>query len=397
MDGGEGPDVEPVVPSEALEGPGAPGSGASGIWARALRTAVVPWTLARVVVLGALGVADELAGRAHPAQAVVVRAHEGLLGWDAGWYEAIAAHGYAGAGHQSLRFFPLVPAVARLVAVLPGVGVGAGLIMVSNGSALAATALLVVLVRRETGDKALAQRSAWLLCLAPPAFVLVMGYAEATLLALSVAAFLALRAERWWWAASFGVLAGLTRPLGLLLVLPALIEAWRGWSTDRRGRRVARVGAVLAPVLGTAAFLGWVGWRYHDALAPFRIQLAAGARGGLADPAVTLAHAASGLVHGHHVDQGLHVPWVVLAVVLTVVAFRHFPVSYGALAAAVVVVSLSASNLGGFERYALSAFPLAMAGASLCRDGRVERATYVVAAAGLAGYAVLAFTNLYTP
>jgi len=254
-----------------------------------------------------------------------------------------------------------------------------------------------VLVRRETGDDALARRSAWLLCLAPPAFVLVMGYAEATMLMLAVATFLALRAERWWWAVAFGVLAGMARPLGILLAVPALVEACRGASTTRAGERAARAGAVLAPVLGTAAYLGWVGWRYHDALAPFRVQLAAGARGGLSDPLVTFAHAVSRLVHGHHVDQALHLPWVVLAVALTVVAFRRFPSSYGALAAAVVAVSLSASNLDGFERYALSAFPLAMAGASLCCDGRVERAVYVVAAAGLAGYAVLAFTNLYTP
>ena len=46
---------------------------------------------------------------AKPSAAVATRVHEGLLGWDVGWYETIARHGYAGAGHVSLRFFPSCP------------------------------------------------------------------------------------------------------------------------------------------------------------------------------------------------------------------------------------------------------------------------------------------------
>jgi len=40
---------------------------------------------------------------------------------------------------------------------------GAALLGVANGSALLATALLAVLVRRETGDATLARRTIWLL------------------------------------------------------------------------------------------------------------------------------------------------------------------------------------------------------------------------------------------
>jgi hypothetical protein len=369
-------------------------------WARfpwALRVAVVPWVLARVVVLGALAVAHELATRGRPSAAVVARVHEGLLGWDAGWYEAIARHGYAGSGHESLRFFPLLPAAARALALVPGIDVGAALVILANGCALGATVALAVLVRRESGDESLARRAAWLLCLAPPAFTLVMGYAEATLLLLAAGVFLALRGRRWWWAAGLGLAAGLTRPTGVLLAVPALIEALRGLGAASGRERLGRLSAVAAPVLGAGAFLGWVGWRYHDALAPLRIQEGAAHRGGFADPFTTLAHDLSFLVHGRHLGEALHLPWALLAVALTVVALRRFPASYGALGAAVVVVALTGSNLDGFERYALSAFPLAMAGASLCRDALVERAVYALAAAGLAGYAVLAFTNLYTP
>jgi len=381
-----------------------PGTGAAarpasagGGWRWAARTAAVPWATARVVVLGTLVVAHELVTRGKPLATVAAHVHEGLLAWDAGWYEAIARHGYAGAGHDSLRFFPLVPLVVRALSYVPGVGVGAALLVVSNVSAFVGVALLAALARRETGDAVLARRAAWLMCLAPPAFTAVMGYAEGTLLVLTVGTVLALRARAWWWAAGLGLLAALTRPPGVLLVVPAVVEACRGWRAAPRAERVARVAAAAGPAVGFGAFLGWVGWRYGDALAPLRVQQQGTLRGGLSDPLRTLAHDASLLVHGSHLSEAMHLPWAVLAAALVVVALRRWPVSYGAFAAALVVVALTAANLDGFERYALSAFPLVLAGASVTNGPRTERVVMALAAAGLVLYSLLAFTGLYVP
>jgi hypothetical protein len=149
--------------------------------------------------------------------------------------------------------------------------------------------------------------------------------------------------------------------------------------------------------VGTGAFLGWVGWRYGDALTPLRLQAEGAHHGHLVDPLVTLAHDASYLAHGHHLGEGLHLPWVLLAVGLVVVAFRSWPASYGAFAVAVMAVALTGSNLDSFERYALSAFPLVLAGVTLTADERVLRVVLVLSAAGLVGYALLAFANLYVP
>src|SRR5580698_1448456 len=88
-------------------------SSAVRLWDRlpeSLREALLPFAVARVVVLGALGLAHFVVDRTHPANAATVfRVHQGLLGWDAGWYESIARVGYQPLGLQSLRFFPLVP------------------------------------------------------------------------------------------------------------------------------------------------------------------------------------------------------------------------------------------------------------------------------------------------
>ena len=64
-----------------------------------LREAVLPFLVARVVVLGALGLAHFVVDRTHPSTpGVAARVHAGLLGWDAGWYESIARVGYAPLG-----------------------------------------------------------------------------------------------------------------------------------------------------------------------------------------------------------------------------------------------------------------------------------------------------------
>jgi hypothetical protein len=391
----------PQARSEGVGSSGRPDTGGPDVrgarvwWA--LRVSIVPWVVARVVVGAALGVAHLLASGGHVSATAAARIHQGLLGWDAGWYESIARHGYAGAGHASLRFFPLFPLLARGVSEVPGVGVGTAVVVVANLCAFVGTVVLVGLVRFETGDENSGRRAAWLVCLAPAAFTYVMGYAEGTLLVLSAGMFFALRARRWWWAAALGLAAGLTRPIGALLLIPALVEALRGLRAATIGDRAARVAAVMAPAAGTGVFLGWVGWRYGDGLAPLRLQEEGAHHGRLADPLVTLGHDASFLAHGHHLGEGLHLPWVLFVVFLVVVTFRSWPASYGAFAVAVLAVALTGSNLDSFERYALSAFPLVLAGATLTASPRVLRVVLVVSSAGLAAYSLLAFANVYVP
>ena len=166
-------------------------------WGRlpeSLRAALPPYVVARVIVGGALGLAHFVVDRTHPATAgVAARVHEGLLGWDAGWYETIARHGYGPLGRESLRFFPALPLLTHVLAWVPGIGDGTALLVVANAAALAATAMLYVLVRREVADPAVARRAVWILSLLPAAFVLVMGYAESVLLVAALGCFLALR------------------------------------------------------------------------------------------------------------------------------------------------------------------------------------------------------------
>jgi hypothetical protein len=384
---------------------GRPGGGPGGLVRRgwgALRVVLLPFVLARAIVLSALGVAHLVLANSHPQNpGMALRVHQGLLAWDGGFYEAIARFGYRPFGHQALRFFPLFPLAGRALADATGIGVGASLVVIANLAALAGTALVVVLVRRETGDTALASRTAWLLCLAPPAFTFVFGYAEGLLLLFVAACFLALRPAAagrpaWVWAALFGYAAALTRPLGVLLVLPVAVVGFRRWRQAGAAERLGGALALGAPVLGLVTFLAWSADAFGDFWLPLRVQTSAGHHGGLSDPVRTLVDDAKGALH-HHIGTALHVPWVLLVLVLLVVCWRRLPVAYSAFATGVVLVALSGTNLDSFERYALSAFPLVIAAATLLAHRSLERVVLVLSAAGLAAYALLALLNVSVP
>jgi hypothetical protein len=363
---------------------------------RDLRAAVVPWALARVLVVGSLALTrfgvDHLEGAERPVQL-----NQGLFAWDAAFYRDVAEHGYGAVGSGALRFFPLVPLLARGLSVVFLGNDAAALLVITNGSALVLGALIYRLARLETGDTRLAVRAAWFAAVFPPAMALVLGYAEATFMALTVAMFLALRSRRFEWAIPFALLAGLARPLGVLLAIPAAIEAARQWRGAPARDQLARVGAVLAGPVGSGLYLVWVRYAYGDAWLPLSIQNDRSHRGGFVDPFTRVFDGISDLIHGDRFGSGLHVLWAALFVALIVVLLLRLPLSYGAYGAAVVIVNLSARNLDSFERYAMSAFPLVLAVALITARPDVERPVLVVSAAGLVGYSVLGFLGVYVP
>ena len=364
-----------------------------------LIVAVPPWIVARVLVLGALAVAHFLVNNLHVHDpAVVAQVHQGLFAWDAGFYRGIAEHGYefGAVRHDAVRFFPLLPLAARGLGTVLGGRADVALLLIVETSALVLGALVHHLVLSEGRDPATARRATWLMALFPSAFVLVLGYAEAPALAFAVGAFLALRARRWWWAAGLCLLCALTRPLGVLLVVPAAVEAGR-LLRSRRRLRPGVAAAVLGAPVGLAVFLVWSWRRYGDFLLPVRVQTAATHRGAVVDPFTAIFHEGRGILQGHHVGSALHVPWAIVLVALTVVCFRRWPASYGAFAAAVLAVALSSKNLDSLERYALGAFPLVLTLADLVAAEWLDRAVLVLSAAAFEGYALLAFLNAYVP
>lgn len=355
----------------------------------AWRLVLAPWVVSRLVVLVALLVVVLTPGPL--PKAGNAPGARGLWVWDAGWYRGIAESGYEGhvEGERVLRFFPLLPLLGRVLEPVVG-SVDAALLTVSALGAFAYAVLLVRLARLELGDEGAARRLAWLALLVPGAGVLVLAYTEPVSGALAVAFFLALRTNRPWLAVPLGILSGLARPTGLLLAAPAALEMLRHVRPARARTLLAWSAAVLSPLLGTALYCGWVGWRYGSPLLPYSVQASGELRGGIA--VSPFAHLFRTAPYG--LDWRLQLGLLGLAVVLLALAARRLPVSYAAWSLLVLAAALTSTHGRSLPRYVAGAFPLLMV-LALFTGNRRELPTILVAA-GIFGYvAYLGFAGGY--
>jgi len=207
---------------------------------------------------------DEMVRPYRGVMPIVGGAAELLLGvwqrFDANWYLHIATQGYT-PGDGTTVYFPLYPALMRLLGdLLAGNHLVAGLI-ISTVAYAGALYYLFVLTRRELGGEA-ARRATVYLALFPTAFFFLAVYNESLFLLLVLAAFYYARQDRPWLAGGLGFLAALTRLQGVILLLPL------GWILLRhKGFQWRMLGwtglsALLVP-LGTILFLAfqryWMG------------------------------------------------------------------------------------------------------------------------------------------
>jgi hypothetical protein len=353
-----------------------------------LTDVLASWVAARLAVLGAYGLTVFLA----------LPGRQGLLGWDAAYYASIADHGYPGDAPEVTRFFPLVPLLARAVATVPGVSTGVALLVVANVGALVYAVLLHRLARDEGMDDAAAARAVWLMALAPPAFVLVMGYAEAVYGALAVAFLAALRRRAWWQAAAAGALAGTCRPLAVILVAVALVEAARGLRGTSWREVVERLVAVLAPAVGTGAYLAYIGARTGQPLLPFTVQSDPHFRGEIIGNPFSVAYElVNGALDGNSIGSGLHVLWLLVYLVLLLVMARTLPAAYTVLAGLTLALAATSGGMNSLERYAWSAFPFVLLLARITSKPWIFLLTLTASMAGLVGYALLTFAGRYVP
>ncbi len=378
-------------PSGSDHGPGRP-------FVHDVVAAVPSWLTARVLVLAALAASHPLQSRYRPLESAARRVREGLLAWDGDWFRDIAEQGYAALPRPGLRYFPLFPTLGRGLSVLLFSNVGLSLVLLANLFALLAGAGLHRLVLQERGDERLARRAVWMLALAPPSFVLVMGYTESLAILLAVVTFVALRRRHWGWAAVGGYLSGLARPLGVLLSIPAAVEVLPQLRRGPLRRRLAALLPVGAPVAGCLTYLAWVGVRFGDPLLPYTSQQTPEFRGGFANPLVTLVKTAGELVTGGFATKNVpHLPWALLLIALVVVVCRRWPPSYGAFAVATLVVALSTERLGSLERYGFACFPVILAAATLATSDRAHRVVLAISGGLMTIYATLTFMGLYIP
>jgi Dolichyl-phosphate-mannose-protein mannosyltransferase len=240
------------------------------------------FVLARVIVVACAAAAETITTPdPHGPGGSLLRADDrpvvgSLTGWDAVYYLDIAAEGYRAGPingpYPAVVFFPLYPATTAAVSPLVGGDLVVAGLLVANLASLVGLVGAYLLARRALSERG-ALLAVALVALQPGAVAFSMAYSDGLFLALSVFTFLLSTSDRRGARVAtgiLGILCGLTRLQGALLVLPLLITYWRA---DGGRIRVSWLTA-LGPVLGLVAYCGFLGATLGDPLAPISAQIA---------------------------------------------------------------------------------------------------------------------------
>ena len=196
----------------------------------------------------------------------------GRMTWDGGYYRILATDGYPaplahGVGSGDLKlyaFYPLYPLVVRALMQITSMQVQVVAPVVSVVCATAAVCLLVVWMRRRVGVPGAAGAVLGLV-MWPASPVFQMAYTEGLAMLLLVGCLWALSERRYAWFVGAAISLSVTRALGLVIAVVALVHLFQCWRNGERGHRLR--GPVVAAVAGVGCVAIWpvfAGFRAHD-------------------------------------------------------------------------------------------------------------------------------------
>jgi Gpi18-like mannosyltransferase len=284
--------------------------------------------------------------------------------WDSGWYLNITQQGYKASdiisNQSNIVFFPLYPYLVRFISYLiPSSLRTSGKLLIigillSNLFFLIALVMLYKLVNKLFNNRSIARRSVWYLLLFPTSFIFSCFYTEATFLLLSVGVFYAAAQEKWVIASLLGCLLALSRPLGVLIVIPL---AWiylekRNWKF--RKIRADMAWFILIPI-GLLAFLIYAYSLTGDFFAPLHAQ-AAWSRNSITTPWQILFNP-TGLNYTYfiiRIDQAL----TIVFVVLSLISLKHLSsANYGIYSLILILFPPLTGTLISQSRFLAVVFP----------------------------------------
>ena len=274
----------------------------------------------------------------------------------------------------SYAFFPFYPLMIRIFAFpLQILGMNpiatatlAG-VMVSALGALLGMLALYDLTRDSLGDDG-ALRAVFYLLIFPTGFFLLQVYTEGLFVGLAFSCLAMLKRKNWLAAAILGVLATLTRAVGVTLIIPMIVAWWRtgDWmDLDSEWRQIYHQGLPLRPLyhflLAFAPLITFVIWKFsYLGLAFDYIESNYFGRGFLAlgQSFYTWAEAfrtmLSGEIPQHSAYYFTEFLGFAIAVSACIICIKIYP-ELGWFSFAVVLISWGSGPAQGIHRYVLGA------------------------------------------
>jgi len=367
---------------------------------------VVPFSIllgSRVVVACAIIFSSHFVGRS-PGNfpEFSSRWYRSLLHWDAGWYLKIATEGYSYDGNdliqQSVTFYPLYPLLGKAIAFTLQISHAAALVLVSNVAFVVAVGLFFR-SSEETNGAATAIFATATLCFFPTSFFFSAAYTESFALLLLISFFLLLKRQRYLPAAVIAGLATATRPTGIVLMLPLLIEL--GPFIKERRRLLTVCATIAMSVSGLLLYALYLHVRFGNAFAfstNSRAWIDSGGVQGEIFRALTLRpFARLADVWNIGPDPNTLSPWFFVAFLALLIIYRksltvsHLVFSLGVLL--LPYVSLSGGiGFRSFTRYAMLAFPVFL----IAGDRFARRPWFALTVVGIFAALLFMYTAFFT-
>ncbi len=152
--------------------------------------------------------------------------------WDSEWYIKIAQTGYdfSETAQSSVNFFPFYPwLIGSLSHIIPDFKTVKNSNYILSGFIISVMSLLIVIgvlynLFRDKWGVEVAENAILAMLTFPTSFFFTAVYTESVFLLFSVLLFYFCKRKKFVWAALTGFFAALTRPVGVLLIIPYSIE-----------------------------------------------------------------------------------------------------------------------------------------------------------------------------
>ncbi len=300
--------------------------------------------------------------------------------WDAVHYIDISVYGYR--SRVETGFFPLYPALIKLVAFPFSSHVWAAVAISAVSFAIALTLLHRLTGRLLNGHAA--DAAVLLLAFAPLSLFFTAAYSESLFLALALGALTLALGRHWWLACVLVAAATLTRVPGVLLTVPVAIMMLRQHGRRRR----LDVFALLLPPLSLAGFCAYLAYRGYGWLSPIRTQVVDHQHSlSLSGPLATIPNGVrdgvrglTGLFHGAPLlapngystfgtgfTNTIELVMLLIAVVTLLMAARRLPPAFSVYSLLALLLCVwspqSLIPMDSLDRYLLVIFPLWMVAA----------------------------------
>lgn len=311
--------------------------------------------------------------------------------WDGAHYLAIAQRGY----EYSLEFafFPLYPFLIKLSSFLTLGDYFWAAYLVSAICTIASLIFLYKLIKlKYDGESGF--RGLFYILVFPTSFYLVAAYSESVFLFFSVAAYFFSIQKNWGWGCFFAMLAVITRPMGIILVLALLIEYLLQVKFDLKKMRRDVLWFLITP-LGLFWYMFELYQKFKDPLFFIRVQTFWHRSGNFINPLEVLTKNWTMLIKNFSDDYynfiTLSTDYFFTALFLAAAPIIYFKVnkSMGIYVLLMTLLPISSGSLASQSRFVLVLFPFFILLAKWGENRLVNFAVMIFGALFLGIFAIL--------